>query len=98
LKPIFSGWNESTLIIYERAAWWLHIVGIFVFAVYMTYSKHLHIVLAFPNTYFSRLTPKGKMNNMPEITSEVKIMLGLEIRPVMHRLFPNDLEQKTYRI
>jgi heterodisulfide reductase subunit C len=78
LKPIFSGWNESTLIIYERAAWWLHIIGIFVFAVYMTYSKHLHIVLAFPNTYFSRLTPKGKMNNMPEITNEVKIMLGLE--------------------
>jgi heterodisulfide reductase subunit C len=78
LKPIFAGWNENALIAYERTAWWLHILGIFVFAVYVTYSKHLHIVLAFPNTYFSRLTPKGQMNNMPEITSEVRIMLGLE--------------------
>jgi heterodisulfide reductase subunit C len=77
LKPFFSGWSESKLIVYERVAWWLHIIGIFAFAVYLTYSKHLHIALAFPNTYFSRLTPKGKMNNMPEITKEVKIMLGL---------------------
>jgi heterodisulfide reductase subunit C len=78
LKPFFEGWNENSLIIYERFAWWLHILGIFVFAVYLTFSKHLHIVLAFPNTYFSRLIPKGKMNNMPEITNEVKMMLGIE--------------------
>lgn len=78
LKPLFAGWNESALIMYERAAWWLHILGIFAFAVYLTYSKHLHILLAFPNTYFARLTPKGKMNNMPEITKEVKIMLGMD--------------------
>lgn len=78
LKPIFSGWNEGSLIIYERTAWWIHILGIFAFAVYLTYSKHLHIVLAFPNTYFARLTPKGQMHNMPEITKEVKIMLGLD--------------------
>ena len=78
LKPIFTGWNENALIAYERIAWWVHILGIFVFAVYLTYSKHLHIALAFPNTYFSRLEPKGEMKNMPEITQEVKIMLGLE--------------------
>ncbi|MCE7068403.1 (Fe-S)-binding protein [Dyadobacter sp. CY326] len=78
LKPIFAGWNENTLVIYERFAWWFHIIGIFVFAIYLTYSKHLHIVLAFPNTYFARLIPKGKMNNMPEITTEVKTMLGIE--------------------
>ena len=78
LKPIFTEWSEGSLIIYERFAWWIHILGIFAFAVYMTYSKHLHIVLAFPNTYFARLTPKGQMNNMPEITKEVKIMLGME--------------------
>ena len=78
LKPLFLGWSESGLVIYERVAWWIHILGIFAFAVYVTYSKHLHIVLAFPNTYFARLTPKGKMNNMPEITKEVKIMLGLD--------------------
>jgi heterodisulfide reductase subunit C len=78
LKPLFAGWSEGSLVIYERAAWWIHILGIFAFAIYMTYSKHLHIVLAFPNTYFARLTPKGQMNNMPEITKEVKIMLGLD--------------------
>ncbi|WP_254412947.1 (Fe-S)-binding protein [Dyadobacter diqingensis] len=78
LKPLFTGWNETSLIVYERFAWWFHILGIFAFAVYVTYSKHLHIALAFPNTYFSRLTPKGEMNNMPDITKEVKIMLGLD--------------------
>lgn len=77
LKPLFSGWNEGALIIYERTAWWFHILGIFAFAVYVTYSKHLHILLAFPNTYFSRLQPKGEMKNMPEITREVNLMLGL---------------------
>ncbi|MCF0038496.1 (Fe-S)-binding protein [Dyadobacter fanqingshengii] len=81
LKPLFTGISEDTLIIYERVAWWFHILGIFIFAIYLTYSKHLHIVLAFPNTYFSRLIPKGQMNNMPEITSEVKMMLGLETAP-----------------
>lgn len=78
LKPLFTGWNEPSLIVYERFAWWFHILGIFAFAVYVTYSKHLHIALAFPNTYFSRLTPKGEMNNMPDITKEVKIMLGID--------------------
>ncbi|GHB51884.1 (Fe-S)-binding protein [Persicitalea jodogahamensis] len=78
LKPLFSGWSESSLIALERGAWWFHIVGILGFAVYVTYSKHLHIALAFPNTYFARLIPKGEMNNMPEITKEVKIMLGME--------------------
>ncbi|SEI87760.1 4Fe-4S dicluster domain-containing protein [Dyadobacter sp. SG02] len=78
MKPLFAGWNEGALIAYERIAWWVHIMGIFVFALYLTYSKHLHIALAFPNTYFSRLEPKGEMKNMPEITQEVKIMLGLE--------------------
>jgi heterodisulfide reductase subunit C len=62
----------------ERGAWWAHILGIFAFATYVTYSKHLHIFLAFPNTYFANLAPKGEMHNMPEITKEVKIMLGLE--------------------
>ena len=78
LKPLFAGWSEGALIAYERVAWWIHILGIFVFSVYLTYSKHLHIALAFPNTYFSRLELKGEMKNMPEITQEVKIMLGLE--------------------
>ncbi len=78
LKPLFVGWSESSLIALERGAWWFHIVGILGFAVYITYSKHLHIALAFPNTYFARLIPKGEMKNMPEITKEVKIMLGVD--------------------
>ncbi|MEQ8906708.1 (Fe-S)-binding protein [Ekhidna sp.] len=77
------GWlfqfETGTLIFVERAAWWFHIVGIFAFALYVTYSKHLHIFLAFPNTYYSRLEPKGKMTNMNEITSEVKMMLGMPV-------------------
>lgn len=78
LQPIFSGMSDGALIALERGAWWAHILGIFAFAIYVTYSKHLHIFLAFPNTYFANLTPKGEMHNMPEVTKEVKIMLGLE--------------------
>lgn len=77
--PIFEGLSDNLLVIAERAAWWFHIVGIFAFALYVTYSKHLHIFLAFPNTYYSRLTPKGKIDNMPEITNEVKMMLGVPV-------------------
>ncbi len=77
LKPWFENWSEASLLVYERVAWWIHLLGIFAFGVYVTYSKHLHIVLAFPNTYFARLAPKGEMKNMPEITKEVKLMLGL---------------------
>ena len=76
----FLGSTETTaLILIERAAWWFHIVGIFAFALYVTYSKHLHIFMAFPNTYYGRITPKGKMENMDEITNEVKIMLGMPV-------------------
>ena len=79
LIPIFDGYAPSTLLIIERMAWWFHIVGIFGFTLYVTYSKHLHIFMAFPNTYFSKLTPKGSMEPMPEITSEVKMMLGIPV-------------------
>ncbi|MFY0607904.1 MAG: (Fe-S)-binding protein [Cyclobacteriaceae bacterium] len=77
LTPIFSGLETSMLLLIERVAWWFHIVGILGFAVYVTYSKHLHIFMAFPNTYFSRISPQGKMKNMDEVTNEVKIMLGM---------------------
>ncbi|WP_424962982.1 4Fe-4S dicluster domain-containing protein [Ekhidna sp.] len=77
------GWldqfDTGTLVFIERAAWWFHIVGIFAFALYVTYSKHLHIFMAFPNTYYSRLDAKGKMTNMGEITNEVKMMLGMPV-------------------
>lgn len=78
LKPLYAGLGEGALIAIERTAWWFHILGILAFSIYVTYSKHLHIFLAFPNTYFSNLKAKGEMPTMPEITKEVKIMLGLE--------------------
>jgi heterodisulfide reductase subunit C/uncharacterized membrane protein len=71
IAPLFQGFSTGTLVAIERIAWWLHIAGIFVFLNYLPYSKHLHIILAFPNTYFSRLMPQGKMVNMPEIQKEV---------------------------
>ena len=77
LTPLFSRFDTSALILTERVAWWFHILGILAFAVYITYSKHLHIFLAFPTTYFAKLEPKGRMENMPVVTNEVKTMLGL---------------------
>jgi ferredoxin len=77
LIPFFSSFDPSTLVFIERFAWWFHIIGILGFAVYITYSKHLHIFMAFPNTYYSKLEPKGHLNNMPVVTNEVKLMLGL---------------------
>lgn len=78
LIPLLDGLSTSALIFVERFAWWFHIIGILAFAVYVTYSKHLHIFLAFPNTYYARLDAKGKMENMPEVTKEVQIMLGAQ--------------------
>jgi heterodisulfide reductase subunit C len=77
LIPIFQSLSTESLILIERSAWWAHIIGIFTFAVYITYSKHLHIFMAFPNTYLANLQTPGKMVNMPEVTNEVKIMLGV---------------------
>lgn len=77
LVPWLSGLSTPALVATERAAWWFHILGILGFAVYITYSKHLHIVLAFPNTFYANLNPKGKINNMDVVTQEVKAMLGL---------------------
>ena len=77
LIPIFQSFSDGTLIFFERFAWWIHIIGILGFAIYVTYSKHLHIFMAFPNTYYSNLEAKGKMDNMPEVTNEVNMMLGL---------------------
>jgi ferredoxin len=77
LTPAFQHLTTSTLLFIERFAWWFHIVGILGFAYYVTFSKHLHIFMAFPNTYYAKLEPKGHMNNMPVVTNEVKSMLGL---------------------
>jgi heterodisulfide reductase subunit C len=82
ITPIFENFSTGTLIAIERTAWWLHIAGIFVFLNYLPYSKHLHIVTAFPNTYFARLGPQGQMQNMPEIQNEVLYAMQPETVPV----------------
>jgi ferredoxin len=79
LSGIIAGWwsgaDQGLLEIFEKIGWWGHLAMVMVFLVYLSYSKHLHILLAFPNTYFSRLTPKGYIANMPAVTREVKLML-----------------------
>lgn len=79
LTPLLSGFSETSLMLMERGAWWFHIIGVLIFANYLPYSKHLHIILAFPNTYFSKLTPAGHFKNMPDVTKEVKLMLNLPL-------------------
>ncbi|MBT4915885.1 MAG: (Fe-S)-binding protein [Formosa sp.] len=76
--PIFEGLNVNLI---ERIAWWMHIVGIIIFLNYLYYSKHLHILLAFPNTYFGSVKPKGFLNNIESITNEVKLMMDPEADP-----------------
>ena len=75
LIPLFDSFNLESLFILERIFWWSHIIGIFIFLNYLYYSKHLHIILAFPNTYFSNLKPNGYMKNNELVTREVKLML-----------------------
>ncbi len=81
IAPVFSGISSETLILLERSCWWLHIIGIFAFLNYLPYSKHLHIMLAFPNAYYARLEVNGKMNNMKNVQDEVKFMMQPELAP-----------------
>ncbi|MHA4811796.1 4Fe-4S dicluster domain-containing protein [Flavitalea flava] len=71
LHPLLNGWSDTALVNLERTCWWLHILGILAFLNYLPYSKHLHILLAFPNAYYARLEPEGKLRNMPEVQREV---------------------------
>jgi len=75
IAPIFDGMNNSLVAMIERGAWWLHITGILVFLNYLYFSKHLHILLAFPNTFFANLNPLGQFNNLESVTNEVKLMM-----------------------
>ena len=75
---LFGGLGEGTLMGIERFGWWLHILVVFAFLNYLPISKHLHLLLAFPNTWFAKLTPRGKMDNMPEIQKEVAGMMNPE--------------------
>ena len=81
LAPLFSGFEVGTLHIIERSAWWLHIFGILVFLNYLYFSKHLHILLAFPNVYYGSVTPKGQFKNLESVTKEVKLMMDPSADP-----------------
>ncbi|WP_276485862.1 (Fe-S)-binding protein [Paraflavitalea pollutisoli] len=81
LQPLLNGLSDGALVGVERACWWLHILGILVFLNYLPYSKHLHILLAFPNAYYTRLLPKGEMHNMVSIQNEVLYAMQPELAP-----------------
>ena len=81
LLPLFDGLSNSTLLLVERAAWWAHILGIFFFLNYLYYSKHLHILLAFPNVYFSNLKPYGQFSHNETVAKEVQMMMDPDADP-----------------
>ena len=81
IAPLFNGMSNELVMILFEAFWWLHIVGILVFMNYLYFSKHLHILLAFPNTYFADLNPKGKFDNLESVTKEVKLMMDPNVDP-----------------
>lgn len=93
LLPLFDGLSISTLIIIERTAWWLHIAGILFFLNYLYYSKHLHILLAFPNVYYSKIRPKAEFDNIDAVTKEVQLMMDPDADPFAAPAEPEGDEQ-----
>lgn len=92
--------SAATLVGIERFAWWFHIIGVLAFLNYLPISKHLHIILAFPNTYFSKLEPKGKFSNMAAVTEEVKVMLDPSLPPPtgeISRFGVKDVQDLTWK-
>lgn len=81
IVPLLDNLSVNGLIGIERTAWWLHIVGILVFLNYLYFSKHLHIILAFPNVYLGRVVPQGKFPNLKSVTDEVKMMMDPNVDP-----------------
>jgi len=94
ISTIFDGVNNQTVQMLEKTFWWLHISGILIFMNYLYYSKHLHILLAFPNTYFADLDPKGKFKNLESVTNEVKLMMDPTADPFAAPADPNALPAK----
>jgi heterodisulfide reductase subunit C len=81
IAPLFDGFSVQVVHTIERTAWWIHIGGILIFLNYLFYSKHLHILLAFPNTFFANLNPLGQFNNLDSVTSEVQLMMDPDADP-----------------
>ena len=82
ITGLFSSWSDGSLIAYERIMWWFHILGIFAFLNYLPYSKHFHIILAFPNVWYSNLEKKGRFTNMAAVTNEVNLMMDPSAVPI----------------
>ena len=101
IHPLFNGFSNHSLLIIERTCWWLHIAGIFAFLNYLPYSKHLHILFAFPNAYYMRLKPQGKMPNMPEIQQEVLYAMQPELatnaEPATHKFGAKDITDLSWK-
>lgn len=81
IAPLFNGMSNESVMLFSELFWWLHIIGIFVFMNYLYFSKHLHILLAFPNTYFANLNPLGQFDNLEAVTKEVKMMMDPNADP-----------------
>lgn len=79
--PFFGSFSLESLHIIEKSAWWFHFVGILFFMNYLYYSKHLHIILAFPSTWYANLNPKGQFNNLDSVTKEIKLMMDPNADP-----------------
>lgn len=94
ITPFFSSLDTTSIHIIERTCWWLHIVGILLFLNYLYYSKHLHILLAFPNTYLASILPKGQLNNLESVTNEVKLMLDPNADPYSDQDNENETIEK----
>ena len=102
IAPLFEGMSDGSLILIERFCWWLHIIGIFAFLNYLPYSKHLHIVLAFPTTYYSNLDQKGKFKNLESVTDVVKPNFEPSYQPVTdpnapQRFGAKDVQDLTWK-
>lgn len=101
---LFSGMSTEALVSIERTCWWMHILGIFLFLNYLPFSKHLHILLAFPNAYYSKLIPQGELKNMPEIQKEVLYMMepdkapaATEAQPEHQRFGAKDIADLSWK-
>ena len=81
ISPVFNGMSNQLVMLLSEAFWWMHITGIFIFMNYLYFSKHLHILLAFPNTYYANLKPQGQFDNLDSVTNEVKLMMDPNADP-----------------
>lgn len=97
IVPIIDGFSTDFLIAYERIAWWFHIIGIIIFLNYLPKSKHWHIIMAFPNTYYTPLKPKGELANMESVTTEIKLMMDPSATPPEDYVAPEGFGAKDVK-